>query len=250
MTTNSNLKALILVAGRGSRQGGLTDDTNKSLLIVGKNPILWYSIKNLIETGVENICLVTGYKSRKIHTFIRKNFPNDKITFIFNKIFLSTNSIYSYYLARNFFYKSNFFRLDGDLVYSKNILRELINSNKKIVAAVEKKRKKSSEELSVSVGTKNRQIKKYCKTLSRKEAFGDAKGIEFVTKEASGIVSNSLVSMIQNGKINEYAEMAYQNIINNGGVVNYSLLEPGDYWCDVDTNQDLETAIKNYSKII
>ena len=54
------MKGVILAGGTGSRLFPLTKVTNKCLLPVGDEPMIYYPIKTLIASGVEEILLVCG----------------------------------------------------------------------------------------------------------------------------------------------------------------------------------------------
>ena len=57
------MKALILAAGLGTRLSPLTNDRPKSLVAVNGKPILFKQIENLLENGIADITIVSGYKS-------------------------------------------------------------------------------------------------------------------------------------------------------------------------------------------
>jgi len=54
------LKGVILAGGTGSRLKPLTKVTNKHLLPVGKEPMIYYPIKKLTTAGIYEILIVTG----------------------------------------------------------------------------------------------------------------------------------------------------------------------------------------------
>src|SRR5260221_8749131 len=54
------MKGVILAGGTGSRLFPLTKVTNKHLLPVGREPMIFHPVKKLIEAGVDEICIVTG----------------------------------------------------------------------------------------------------------------------------------------------------------------------------------------------
>ncbi|MFA5839245.1 MAG: sugar phosphate nucleotidyltransferase [Candidatus Margulisiibacteriota bacterium] len=54
------MKGIILAGGTGSRLYPLTKVTNKHLLPVGKEPMIYYPIRKLIDAGIEEILIVTG----------------------------------------------------------------------------------------------------------------------------------------------------------------------------------------------
>lgn len=54
------IKGIVLAGGTGSRLAPLTKVTNKHLLPVGQEPMIFYPIKKLLDAGVEDILIVTG----------------------------------------------------------------------------------------------------------------------------------------------------------------------------------------------
>jgi len=243
--TKDNIKAVILLAGVGRRAWPESLYTPKSLFLIGNKPLLWYSIRNLVEVGVKEFCLVVGFEEDQIKHFVNIRFPHIKVTYIKSEKYLSTHCIYSYFMATPFFKNNNFFRLVGDLIYSKNILNSLIKSQKRIVTAVEKKEKRSPEEFSVRVDKEKGLILKYGEEISGLEAYGEVKGIDFISKRGSIEVADSLVDLINQGKTNYFADFAYQNIINHGGSVHFIDLSNNDFWYEIDTKRDYDFAIKS-----
>src|SRR6476620_10093957 len=57
------MKGVILAGGLGSRLHPLTKITNKHLLPVHDQPMIYYPIKTLINAGIEDIMIVTGGNS-------------------------------------------------------------------------------------------------------------------------------------------------------------------------------------------
>jgi glucose-1-phosphate thymidylyltransferase len=54
------MKGIILAGGHGSRLFPLTKVTNKHLLPVGREPMIFHPVKKLIEAGISEILIVTG----------------------------------------------------------------------------------------------------------------------------------------------------------------------------------------------
>jgi glucose-1-phosphate thymidylyltransferase len=59
-TTNHELRGVVLAGGTGSRLFPLTKVTNKHLLPVGREPMIFHPVKKLVEAGVREILIVTG----------------------------------------------------------------------------------------------------------------------------------------------------------------------------------------------
>ncbi len=54
------MRGVILAGGTGSRLLPLTKVTNKHLLPVGQEPMIFHPIKKLLSAGIRDICVVTG----------------------------------------------------------------------------------------------------------------------------------------------------------------------------------------------
>src|SRR5438067_10861021 len=54
------MKGVIRAGGTGARLYPLTKVTNKHLLPVGREPMIFHPVKKLIEAGIEEILVVTG----------------------------------------------------------------------------------------------------------------------------------------------------------------------------------------------
>ncbi|MDD5457205.1 MAG: sugar phosphate nucleotidyltransferase [Candidatus Margulisbacteria bacterium] len=54
------MKGIVLAGGTGSRLFPLTKVTNKHLLPIGHEPMIYYPIKKILEAGISEILIVTG----------------------------------------------------------------------------------------------------------------------------------------------------------------------------------------------
>lgn len=54
------LKGIILAGGKGTRLSPLTEITNKHLLPVGREPMIWHPVKQLVMAGIREILVITS----------------------------------------------------------------------------------------------------------------------------------------------------------------------------------------------
>ena len=54
------MKGVILAGGLGTRLSPLTEITNKHLLPVGKEPMIWHGVRQLVDAGIGEILIVTS----------------------------------------------------------------------------------------------------------------------------------------------------------------------------------------------
>ena len=59
------MKAVILVAGKGTRLRPLTDNTPKPMLNVGGRPLLEWMLMRVKEAGITEVLLITNYLEDK-----------------------------------------------------------------------------------------------------------------------------------------------------------------------------------------
>ncbi len=127
METSSDMKALILNSGIGSRLMPLTKDQPKCMTALStEDTILSLQLKNLSSCGIKDIVITTGYESGKLIAYGNKighEFGLD-IEFVFNKLFADTNYIYSIYLAERYLH-DDIVLLHGDLVFDQAVLQKL-----------------------------------------------------------------------------------------------------------------------------
>ena len=72
---SKKIDVVILCGGHGTRLRPYTLTTPKPLLIVNKKPFLYYSIQRFLKNrNFNNIYIATGYKSKKIKSFINQSF--------------------------------------------------------------------------------------------------------------------------------------------------------------------------------
>jgi glucose-1-phosphate thymidylyltransferase len=76
------MKALIPVAGVGTRLRPHTHTQPKPLIPVAGKPIIGFIIEELLEVGIRDFVFVIGYLGEKIQQFIEENYPDIQSTFI------------------------------------------------------------------------------------------------------------------------------------------------------------------------
>lgn len=68
-------KAIIMVAGWGTRMLPITKAIEKCMLPVGKRPVIDYIVQDLVAAGIEYIYFVVGEQSAQLQSYYRTNIP-------------------------------------------------------------------------------------------------------------------------------------------------------------------------------
>lgn len=124
------MKAVILAAGMGSRLSYKTRNKPKALVKINNKEILAQQLKILKKFHIREICIIVGYQCEKIIKFI-KNEKNIKFKIIYNKKFYKTDSAYSFSLAKNFIFNSEYIHINCDIIFHETVLKKILASKKK-----------------------------------------------------------------------------------------------------------------------
>ncbi len=123
-----NRKAIILVAGMGTRLKPLTLQNHKCLTEVNGIPILENALENLSAVGISEVILVVGYLKEQIRNRIGNHFANMSIVYAENDIYDQTNTVYSLKKGLNVLKDyDELLLLEGDVFFHKVILDDLIS---------------------------------------------------------------------------------------------------------------------------
>jgi glucose-1-phosphate thymidylyltransferase len=76
------MKAIIPVAGIGTRLRPHTHTQPKALIPIAGKPILAHIVDNLIDAGIKDFVFIIGYLGDKIEEYIQKNYPTITTNFI------------------------------------------------------------------------------------------------------------------------------------------------------------------------
>ena len=235
------MKAIILAAGMASRLRPLTLHTPKSLLTIDGKSLLQRSMDALIQNGIKDFVIVTGYLHEKIEAFVKEQYDDTiSVKFIYNNVYDSTNNIYSLWLARPEAEGEDFLLLDSDLLYDPQIITEVM-ANKAANVLTLIKHDLGEEEMKV-VTDADGVIKEISKTCNPSDAAGESLGIEKIGKEYSAALYKELEVMMNTEHLeNKFYELAFERLIPQGHT--YNVLDVSHLFsCELDTVEDFENA--------
>ena len=122
------MRALILNSGAGTRMMDLTHDCPKCMTVLHTGQtILSRQIEQLERHGIREICITTGPFADILERHALEAAGSAALFFVNNPEYLSTNYIYSIFLAKEFL-RGDILLLHGDLVFSDCVLRDILKS--------------------------------------------------------------------------------------------------------------------------
>ena len=232
------MKAVILAAGTASRLRPLTSNTPKCLLKVNGKTLLERTLDNFISNGITEFLIVTGYLQEMIIDFVKKNYPELNVKFLYNKDFATTNNIYSLYLAEEFACGNDFILSDSDILFSKDIITALLADKNPDVLAMNR-HELGEEEIKI-ISDSERNVLEISKVCSIEKAVGESVGLEKMSAEYSVALYKELHQMIDNeGLSNVFYEKAFERLIPQGHIFKY--LDTTDFFSmEIDTVEDYD----------
>ena len=133
------MKAIILAAGYGNRMRPLTDNLHKTLLSVSGKTIIGGIVDGLVDNGIRDIVVVTGYRDKELSGWLSSAYPHLSIQYVHNERYRETNNIYSMALAfEQTIIDDDIVLIESDLIYEPSVIRRLLASPRKNVALVDR----------------------------------------------------------------------------------------------------------------
>lgn len=243
-----NFRAVILAAGRGSRMGKLTDNQPKCMVKLGNQALIDWQIKALKKAGIKQIYLIKGY--------LADHFQPAGIYGSFENVRWNKTNMVSSLICGAQILKSNTSIISySDIIYSKKIVKALIQKPGDIVITYDKKwlvlwRERFEAPLSdaetfrtntdgalIEIGNRAsdiEQIKGQYMGLLKISPVGWEKITEFLSEIPQSVIDKmDMTSLLK--------EMLKKKIVVHTVAVNGG-------WCEVDSKEDLnlyESMLKN-----
>jgi choline kinase len=269
------MQVLILAAGISKRLLPLTARKPKTLIKLQNQEILGYIFDWCIACAIKKFNIVTGHGEDYIKEFVkeyqkkfsthstgsgqtgsnnnfqyassdpelvegesRSNTRDLTFNFIYNPKYNEWGNIYSMYVAKDVF-SEDFILINSDVIFKKEILRELLNSSHQNAMLIDDYKTLGEEEMKVYVDSQER-IKKIHKKLDPKKSQGEYIGI---LKISASIKNQLILALERQLKIDNsvYYEDALQ-ILMNENVPIYKVSTKGLPCMEIDTHEDLEKA--------
>jgi bifunctional UDP-N-acetylglucosamine pyrophosphorylase/glucosamine-1-phosphate N-acetyltransferase len=128
------MKAVVLVAGKGTRMEPLTSDCPKVMLQVANKPILEHIVNSAIDAGIEGFVFITGYLEQQIREYFGDGSKwGVSIDYVLQKEQLGTANAIGYAKGH---VKEVFLVLNGDMLIGQEDLKALLSRAEEAVICV------------------------------------------------------------------------------------------------------------------
>lgn len=231
------MKGIILAAGRGLRLNGATGNTPKCLLEVGGLTLLERQIQALRACAIEEIIVVTGYEAERV-----RQACDERIGFVENSDFESTNSLYSLWLSRDHLW-DGFVVLNSDVLFDPQLLFDLVTAryeNALLVGYEEQMSGKLGDE-EMKVKVRGGRVVAISKAMDGREADGENVGIVKFGAEGARLLIEHMSALIGDGCYRDWAPRAFGEFAVWHSL--YAISTRGYPWIEIDFPKDYLKAV-------
>ena len=228
-----NVRALILAAGRGSRLGSSADETPKSLLQIGGRHLIEHQLEVLAEAGVGPVHIVVGYGSDEVREVVGR-----RAEFIVNPRWSTTNSLYSFWLARDSI-KGDVIVLNCDVLLSQDVVARLLDKGGDAIA-IDSGSGSGREQMKVRIV--EGRVVEMSKTLPPEDVSGENVGILKLTEASAQALFEKSGVLVAAGGEKEWLGAAVARMARER---NFQAVDvAGIPWIEIDFPVDLNRARK------
>jgi len=234
------MKAVILAAGSARRLSPLTDNMHKSLLPIGEKSILEHQLDAINRYGVPEALIVVGYLKEQIVEKFGDQYKNVTLSYIENPDYATTNTVYSLYLARDYFRGADFMYFNADVVFHHNLVGRILQSEMPTALGVEVK-SCGAEEVKVIVDSQ-RRILRIGKKIDIEKSLGEFVGVAKFAGEITADFIDGLKAVIDSGKKTAFFEKGIDKILDMHDIYYEDISDIPVI--EIDFPEDLEKARK------
>ncbi|MDO9576718.1 MAG: phosphocholine cytidylyltransferase family protein [Candidatus Cloacimonadales bacterium] len=231
------MRAILISAGKGTRLYPLTKNTPKSLLEVGDGlTLLEAQLHSLQEAGITDVVIIVGYRAEQIEAKLYKYKKEFKITTVYNPFYDVSNNLISVWMAR-FFMKGDFITINGDDMFTSNVIKNLLKSKQNITMVMDEKEVYDEDDMKII--HRDELVLEVSKKIDPAKANGESVGIIKFSGHGPKIYVDVLEEMVRHPEnLNVFYLKAIQEIINKGYPIHFSKCNSAD-WGELDFHPDL-----------
>ena len=227
------MQGLILAAGRGSRLGDKNGGTCKCLIEVGRKPLVEHQIEALARCGVGPVGMVVGYGADDVQEMV-----GIRAEYIRNPRWSVTNSLYSFWLARDWI-QGDLVVLNCDVLFSPRIVERLLEVEGDALA-YDSSSGERREEMSVKVV--DGRLAEMSKTIPTEEVSGENVGILRLTDETVRLILAQAEKLIHAGRETDWLGSAVSEVARTRPIRAVDI--HGLPWGEIDFPADLAKVRK------
>lgn len=228
------MKALILAAGFGSRLMPITEHLPKSLVPVNGTPILFKQIANLLENGITDITIISGYCADVLSARVLERWPFVRI--IESRDYATTNNMYSAWLGRTAVQGGAFLMMNADVFFDASVIRALLDcpAEDAIVTDIG-----TWIGESMKVVEEGGRLTEISKKIPPERALGSSIDVYKFSEAGGTAFFDKCAEYIKAGDLKKWSEVALNDILP---ACDFRACPLQGRWFEIDDHEDLRKA--------
>lgn len=227
------MKGLILAAGRGSRLGNY-NHTAKCLLEVAGRRLIEYQLEACAEAGVAPVALVVGYSADDVREVV-----GIRAEYVHNPRWESTNSLYSFLLARDWI-DGPVVVMNSDILFHPEILSRVL-AVKGDAFAYDSGSGRAPEHMKVDVA--DGRLIDMSKELPLERSAGENVGLLAFSADGARALLDKAAAIAADGGEKNWLGAAVRQLAAERTIRAVDIA--GLPWGEIDSTFDLENVRKN-----
>ncbi len=236
--------ACLLAAGTGSRLRPLTDSIPKCLTEINGRPILGRFVSCLREQGFKRLVVVVGHLEQHIRRFLDDHAADLVVEYVRNPRYRTTNNIYSLWLAGSEIDES-FLLVESDLIFEACLLEGLLIPDKIAVSRMLPWMNGTTIAMDSSghvASFHGAPAPRNGRAAPLRDSAYKTVNICSLSRATWSCVLPRLERVIADGRVNEYYEVVFAEMVADGNLSLECVLFGSDQWYEVDTLEDVQGA--------
>ena len=236
------MKGLIVAAGESSRLYPRTLDKPKCLLEIDGEPIIERSLRLLAENGIDDVCVVVGYRDEMIREQL-----GDRVDYVANPFFEITNNMASMWMGMEEFDGDDFVYMHSDLVFEPSIMKDFLQGVEGAAAGLAVDFASNHAE-AMKVRTREGDFVESSKEIPAADTAGEWIGLAYFDAAMAARLGRTIERQLLDGEHNwqNYDTSAFTELAGEGA--KFTLPETdGRPWKEIDTEEDYDEARELFS---
>jgi choline kinase len=222
------LDALILAAGQGSR---LDVGVPKCLVEIGGRSLLDHQLDAIERVGADRVTLVVGYEHEQI-----EDAAKGRTQVVLNERYAETNSLYSFWLARNAV-EGDLLVLNSDVLFAPEMLCDLAAVTGSTIAFDSSS---GDEDEHMKVHIQRGRLMRLSKDLPPMDSHGESLGVVLLRRPAARAAFSAAGSYIGRGRDDHWVTTAFNEVARGHWVSCVDVA--AQPWVEIDFPEDLDRA--------
>jgi len=235
-------RAIILSAGQGRRLLPLTEKQPKCLLPIAGRCILQWQLDALLESGIDDITIITGFHSELIEQLISSKYSaHPGVKTLYNPFFNVSDNLASCWQARACM-DDSFLLINGDTVFEAEVLNHVLASpTAPITLTIDQKAAYDEDDMKVEL--EGLQVRHVSKILKPEQTHAESIGMLYFRGEGPSLFREALeTAMRKPTGLKSWFLSVVDNLATKNLVQACQI--SGGRWAEIDFIVDLENAEK------